>query len=479
MAGRLISRRGVLACLGAAAGTAVLAACQQQPQVVEKVVEKPVERVVTQVVEKPVEKVVERQVVVTATPGQQAAAPAKVTLRLQNWFNQEDMWAWNIGLNAFRAKYPNIDLKLEFNPYGETIPKVIAHATAGTMPDVVMASNEHTPTFIANGLLRDLNAFIQRDRDVKPEDYWEGVSQGFNMYGRWWGFPYDCSTFALYYNKEMLDAAGVPYPPGEGKTPWTLEQFLDAARKLTNPAKGQWGVLITPNSQYEESNLVYTFGGRNFSDDLKKSLWDSDEVAQAIQFRLDLIHKHKVAPPLAEIENQNVNYFVAKKAAMVINGQWAIIGYNNQAPFDFDVGYHPTGKTKRLVTGGSGFTIGATSKFPDESWAFVKDYLGTETLADMIGATGRGIPGRKSSTPAFVKAGAGGRPKHRNVHTDQLEWAFNDRSVLAYYEIIAARWRELEPLYRTGQGNVRESAAKMAKVANELLDREWSKAKIS
>src|SRR5437867_195429 len=67
------------------------------------------------------------------------------------------------------------------------------------------------------------------------------------------------------------------------RTGSAFDQFLDAARKLTNPAKGQWGVLITPNSQYDESNLIYTFGGRNFSDDLKKSLWDSDEVAQAIQ----------------------------------------------------------------------------------------------------------------------------------------------------------------------------------------------------
>ena len=92
------------------------------------------------------------------------------------------------------------------------------------------------------------------------------------MFERWWGFPYDNSSFAIYYNKAMFDAAGIPYPPGEGKKPWTMEQLLDAAKKLTNPSKGQWGLIFSDygaGSQYDESNWIYTFGGRNFSDDLK------------------------------------------------------------------------------------------------------------------------------------------------------------------------------------------------------------------
>ena len=62
-----LTRRSVLAGLGAISALPFLAACQ--PQVVEKIVEKPVERVVTQIIEKEV--VVER--VVTAVP---AAKPS-------------------------------------------------------------------------------------------------------------------------------------------------------------------------------------------------------------------------------------------------------------------------------------------------------------------------------------------------------------------------------------------------------------------
>ena len=51
---RKVSRRTILAGLGATAALPILAACE--PQVVERVVEKPVEVVVTQVVERVVEK---------------------------------------------------------------------------------------------------------------------------------------------------------------------------------------------------------------------------------------------------------------------------------------------------------------------------------------------------------------------------------------------------------------------------------------
>ena len=55
-----LTRRSVLAGLGAISALPFLAACQ--PKVVEKIVEKPVEKVVTQVVERVVEKPIERVV---------------------------------------------------------------------------------------------------------------------------------------------------------------------------------------------------------------------------------------------------------------------------------------------------------------------------------------------------------------------------------------------------------------------------------
>src|SRR5579875_2476681 len=135
-----LSRRKFLAPIAATSLAIPLTTACAQPQP-SRATQQP--KIVTQVVEK--------QVVVTATPAPaqtQVSSAAKVTLRLQEWFNADDMWAWKIGLNSFRANHPNVQINLEFTPYDQIIAKTIARATAGDLPDITMCSNEHTPTFI-------------------------------------------------------------------------------------------------------------------------------------------------------------------------------------------------------------------------------------------------------------------------------------------------------------------------------------------
>jgi len=77
------------------------------------------------------------------------AAP-KVELRLQNWFSQTDLPAWQIGLDMVKKAYPTIDVKLEFVDYNDTAVKTIAEAVAGNVPDLIMCSTNHTPALVSN-----------------------------------------------------------------------------------------------------------------------------------------------------------------------------------------------------------------------------------------------------------------------------------------------------------------------------------------
>jgi hypothetical protein len=179
--GKQSSRRDFLrvSALAAAGSLAACVAPAAPPQVVTQ------EKVVT--------KEVEKEVIVKETVVVEAPAAEPVTLSLQNWFGESDMWAWQIGLDKVKAAYPDINIKLEYNDYGQTAVQIIARAAAGDVPDLIMASNEHTPILACMELLLDLNPFIEREPDTNPDDFAAGVSQGFNMWGHWWGFPYDHS----------------------------------------------------------------------------------------------------------------------------------------------------------------------------------------------------------------------------------------------------------------------------------------------
>lgn len=413
--------------------------------------------------------------VALAAPARQSGKPVK--LRLQNWFSDTDMQDWQIGLNMVKAMYPNIEIALEFAPYEETVTRTLVGATAGDLPDLIMCSTDHTPSLTTSGVLMDLNPYIEQDGNINPDEFAKGVAQGFNMWGRWWGFPYDVSTFGIYYNKEMFDAAGVTHPPAFGETPWTWDQFVEAATKLTKPNGEQWGVWWSgdPWNQYLASNFIYGAGGRNFDDDLRRCIIHSEEAAAGLQFMVDLIHKHKVAPTPAETAGGDINYFESGLSAMMLDGQWALGQTTRAVDFPFDISYFPLGKEKRVVTGGSGFAMSATAAHPEEAWQWLKAFTSTEVLAAMIGDTGRGIPARLSATKSYIDAAS---TKNAAIFVEELDYSFNDRSVLGFPEFLDSFARNVEPVFNTGEGSILDGLTKVEADANAVLDQKWADVKI-
>lgn len=400
-------------------------------------------------------------------------AQEPVRLRVQNWFSDGDMQDWQIGLDIVREQFPHIDLALEFVPYDETVTRTLVGASSGDLPDIIMCSTDHTPTLITSGLLKDVSGNIEADGDVDPGDFAPGVAQGFNMFGSWWGFPYDVSTYAVYYNRDMFDAAGVPHPPAFGDAPWTWEEFVEAALALTRPNGELWGVSWEAplTNQYLTSNFIFSAGGRNFSDDLRTCIIDSPEAAAGVQFMIDLIHRHRVAPTPAEVAGAGINYFESELSAMLLDGQWALGQTARNVDFDFDVTYLPLGPHRQLVTGGSGFAISATTQHPEAAWQFLRTFTSSEVLGRMIGATGRGIPARFSAAQSYIDSAA---TPNAAIFPEQLTYAINDRSVLGFPEFQDAWNRALEPIYNTGEGDVLAALGSVAETANAVLDERWA-----
>ena len=43
----------------------------------------------------------------------------------------------------------------------------------------------------------------------------------------------------LYYNKDLFDKAGPPYPPSNPEEAWTWDEFLEIAKQLTIEENGR------------------------------------------------------------------------------------------------------------------------------------------------------------------------------------------------------------------------------------------------
>ncbi len=192
------------------------------------------------------------------SPETQAAA-RPVTLRL--WAVVDDFDIYQDAVNAFRRDHPNVSIdyrRLRVEEYESELLNALAEDRG---PDIFLIHNTWTnkyATKIVPMPRTTQTAYRITVQGLKAETTWElrteptislmqfkdsfadAISydllrnvniapegQPGNFQDRPMGVPIGLDTLALYYNKDILNAAGIPTPPEN----WT--QFADQVRKIT------------------------------------------------------------------------------------------------------------------------------------------------------------------------------------------------------------------------------------------------------
>ena len=123
--------------------------------------------------------------------------------------------------------------------------------------------------------------------------------------GKLYGLPYlleNGNLALIVYNKDLADAKGVKIPTDA----WNVEEYVDTAIKLTDPAKKVYGTDYLIQTYYDFASLSRTWGTEILSSDAKKLLLATDpKNVEAARWLTDLRAKHKVAPARAEVANQD------------------------------------------------------------------------------------------------------------------------------------------------------------------------------
>ncbi|WP_240417185.1 ABC transporter substrate-binding protein [Paenibacillus periandrae] len=129
-------------------------------------------------------------------------------------------------------KFKHITIDRLEPPSTVTVPELFS---SGTVPDLVFGDNYHTLKKLK--VVEDLRPWFKKynfdESRIKP--YLTGYIHSFGDNGEIYGVPYNSNQHILYYNKDVFDKFGVPYPSDEQMT-W--EQALDLARQLTRTENG-------------------------------------------------------------------------------------------------------------------------------------------------------------------------------------------------------------------------------------------------
>ncbi len=286
-------------------------------------------------------------------------------------------------LEDFEKKHPDIDVKYEV--ISEQYMDVMkTRLVGGEAADVFYLDAFEAPALIETGVIQPLDEFITEDFDV--EDFEKPLAEAFVVDGKTYGFPKDYSTLALFYNKKMLADAGVEVPK-------TMEEFREAAKKLTKDGVYGFGVAPELARMYW---LAESKGGEVVKDN--KANFASSEVVEGLQ---PIIEMHNVDKTAVEPKEVGVNWggeiFGQEKAAMVIEGNWAIPFLADTFPdVEYGTAELPAVDGKKSTMAYSvAYVMNAQSEKKEAAWKLISYLTGKEGMKTWT-SKGYALPTRKS-----------------------------------------------------------------------------------
>src|SRR5262249_26097200 len=151
---------------------------------------------------------------------------------------------------------------------------------------------------------------------VDWSDFWVGERDVATVHGEVIGIPALVDNLAVVYNKTLFAAAGLQ-PPSPN---WTWAQFVAAAKKLTIPAKKQFGTgYVTPGSEdtvWHWEALLWEAGGQILNASNTKAAFDSPAGLEALTTLRTMAVADK-SMYLDPSDNEYTNVFNSSKIGML------------------------------------------------------------------------------------------------------------------------------------------------------------------
>lgn len=335
---------------------------------------------------------------------------------------------------AFEAAHPEIKVNFQLLPYADYFTSLKTWIAGGTAPDVASLDLAMLQEMAASGSLVNLNDLITSE-NYDMSAYYQSTLDMFKNNGGQYGLPASYSTVVLYYNKNLFDAAGLPYP--DDKMDWAT--YLDYAKKLTKDTNGDGTIDTFGTARLWWPYYMLVTGATPFNADASACTLTEPAAITGFQSMVDLTLKDKVAPSAADLAAQDDwHMFEAGRIAMYPIGPWSVSEFNDVIKdFDWDATTLPIGPTGKKTTFlfGNAYGMLSGSKNQAAAFEFMKFVTGAEGDTIRQNAGFEIAPIKTVAESLYLKSMEGKKPANAKVFLDSAEFA---QSVPTH-----ARWSEI------------------------------------
>ena len=174
-----------------------------------------------------------------------------------------------------------------------------AQLAAGTGPDVFFVMDGFMIGFAARGVLVPIDSYVESQPDVDLEDNYAGHIEAQRWQDQLWGLPRDGAPYATWYNADIYDEAGLPYPEG-----LTWDEYVAQAVDLTErDDRGRASVIGGGRGAWID--WIWQAGGDVLNQEGTACLMGEPEAIEGLRFAQSLIIDHQCAPSASDLADQN------------------------------------------------------------------------------------------------------------------------------------------------------------------------------
>jgi multiple sugar transport system substrate-binding protein len=204
--------------------------------------------------------------------------------------------------------------------------KILPALTGSNPPDIlVLSGGDAAKSYYAEGLVDEMSGAVTSGK-IDVEDMFDAPLAQCEHEGKLVCLPWGTDAYALFWNKDMFEAAGLD----PEKPPSTMEELVEFADKLT--VVGDDGKIeqigFIPDHSWSHTDLyVRNFGGFWYSDDGLTLTANSQPMIDALTWQQQFYNTYGVdniqafSSGFGEYGSPDAPFY-SGKVAMMVEGEW-------------------------------------------------------------------------------------------------------------------------------------------------------------
>lgn len=329
-----------------------------------------------------------------ATPAGAAPKPEspqpKATLVFWHWWADQQYFLEELAERYRLETNVRVNFKLVSPSEAEYQNKVRAAALTNTLPDILAVSDN--PELLAHyakaGKLVDLTAPLRADNQAWEQAFYPRALNALyfppsNIYGvhgdTLWGVPLSAMNIQIFYNRVLFQKAGL----NPDQAPQSWEEFMAVCQQLKaagiTPLIGGFGELWVSQTFFRAYTWALLGEAKLRNLYLGETPYLMPECQQVMSYFAEWRNKGCLYPGVTSLTTKKAEIlFAGQKAAMMIDGSWAVNVFNQMNP-NLDLGVMPFPQLKEarypmVIIGGlaQGAALSANGKHTAAALDFLR-----------------------------------------------------------------------------------------------------------